>query len=202
MRNTQPKARRYHQRVINKTGMKKALQILVIVWALFGFAGCETNNDRYDYSNQRVLFQVDYENHAWGFQHRGWMVDLCGNVYCFDKPDNWTFCDDKGFITDSAMNVNLNSTNGICGHVDVAELHSMAAMIGPASQGKISEPVTERYDSGATTYQAFVYDSIAHKYQRVVLRQAGDWSCENQSGAGRLLANWLDGLTFNTPLFE
>jgi len=178
--------------------MKKALQVLVVVWALLGLAGCDTNIDQYDYSKQRVLFQVDTVNYAWGFQYRGWMVDSCGNVYCFDKPENWTFCDDKGFITDSAMTINLNSTDGICGHIDLAELHSMAALIGAASKGKISKPINECEDAGVTSYQAYVYDAVSLKYQRVILRQVGDWSSENESAPGKVLADWLDGLTFHT----
>jgi hypothetical protein len=174
--------------------MKMLSKLLGIALLMIVLSHCEKEDTSFDWSKQRILFQYEYVNYAWGFQHQGWLIDSCGKVYCYNIPHNWTFCDNDGFITDSPMNVNVSATDSICKQVDIAELRSMAALIGPASNGKISTPVHEMCDAGGVSSVAFVYDSQNKQYKRVLLRQWGDFSSQNQSDAGRILANWLENV--------
>lgn len=151
----------------------------------------ENNNNRYDMANQKILFHYEYVNHAWGYQHRGWMIDSSGDVYCYNLPKNWHHCDSLGLIDESFLESNLLQTDSVCFTVDKTELGSMLTLIEKASKGEISEPKQEMFDAGTKVYKAYMLNSATNKYESVVIKQTGDYQIENKSQAAQELYNWL-----------
>lgn len=168
-------------------------QILGLVMILTLFNSCGKNNIYPDPEQiqQEVLFQFEFINHAWGYQHRGWLIDSSGNVYCYDSPDNWTHCDNEGFISESAMSQNIQEANSVCLQIERHLLASRFALIEDASKGEISDPVNEMNDAGTSGFYGFVYYPEERIYQRILLKQIGDFRVENNSEEASILYNWL-----------
>jgi hypothetical protein len=60
-----------------------------------------------------------------------------------------------------------------------------------AAAGPFSSLTSRCYDAGTISYSAFIYDSAARGYRKLLLYQAGDWAQKNESDAGIKPTNWL-----------
>lgn len=157
------------------------------------FSNCEeeSNSKQYDLSNQKILFHYEYVNHAWGYQHQGWIIDSAGEVHCYKSPKNWHNCDSIGLIDESLLESNLLQTDSVCFTVEKTELTQMISLIEEASKGEKLEPQQKRYDSGVQVYKAYMLNTVTNKYESVLLKQTGDYLIENNSQAAEELYNWL-----------
>lgn len=164
----------------------------IMVLSMF-FSNCEeeNNNNRYDMTNQKILFHYEYVNHAWGRQHQGWIIDSAGDVHCYKSPKNWHNCDSIGLIDASLLESNLLQTDSVCFTIEKAELAQMISLIEEASRGEKLEPKQMRYDSGVQVYVAYMLNAVTNKYESVLLKQTGDYLIENKSQAAEELYNWL-----------
>ncbi|NOQ24989.1 MAG: hypothetical protein GQ564_06460 [Bacteroidales bacterium] len=157
------------------------------------FSNCEeeSNSKQYDLSNQKILFQYEYSNHAWGYQHHGWMIDSAGDVHCYNLPDNWHNCDSLGLIDESLLESNLLQADSVCFTVDKIKLGSMLLLIEEAAKGEKLDPKQKMYDAGTEVYKAYILNTVTNKYESVILKQTGDYQIENKSQAAEELYNWL-----------
>jgi hypothetical protein len=169
---------------------------------IFFLLSCEKKVDdlKPDFSNQKVLFQVDYINFAWGYQHSGFLIDSSGHVYCYQLPKDWNNCDSNRFLTVSEMDSNLNWTDSICYTINKHELDLKKQLIIEASKGTISEPIHEMYDFGGIEYSGYLLNKKTQKYESILLKQTGDFQIDNSSHAAIDLYNWL--LTINKSVLK
>lgn len=173
--------------------MKIIKQIAGIIMILAFLTGCEKKTDlNRDLVNQRILFQHEYLNNAWGHQQFGWLIDSSGIVYCYKLPEKWIDCDSLGKISDSSMNSNISGATSLCLRLDRTELNGKADMIKKASNGELTKPQHEMFDSGISSYYGFIYDSKNNSYQRILIKQTGDFRIENKTQAAVDLYNWLE----------
>jgi len=141
--------------------------------------------------NQKVLFQFEAANEAWGHYQKGWFIDQEGYVRVYDQPQNWIHPDMYNIISESAMKSNLLSADSICFRIDPKVLSRKLALIKKASEGKLSEPVWAMFDSGALLYFCYTYDYLTSSYQSFLLSQAGDVEIQNTSKEAKELDAWL-----------
>ncbi len=167
----------------------------IMVLSMF-FSNCdeESNNNQYDMANQKILFQYEYVNYAWGYQHQGWIIDSAGDVHCYKSPKNWQQFDSIGLIDASLLESNLLQTDSVCFTVEKTELAQMISLIEEASRGEKLEPQQKRFDSGVQVYTAYMLNTVTNKYESVLLKQTGDYLIENKSQAAEELYNWLYSL--------
>lgn len=144
--------------------------------------------------NQLVIFQFEYMNAAWGYQHFGYMVDSSGNVYTYKLPDKWVFCDSTGTISETNMLSNLNETDSISYKIDKQELHAKLSLIGPALKGSLSAPRHEMCDAGIASYCVYTYDTARKTYKRFLLKQWGDIMIDNNSPAADSICTWMNNI--------
>lgn len=163
---------------------------------VLSFICCEKDNDSPDVKkiNQRIIFQYDYINFAWGYQHNGWFIDSSGNVSCYNLPDNWHFPYSLGYISAAAMDSNLMETDSICYVLDKKELAEKVGLIEEAAKGELSEPMHTGCDMGGRSYTGFIYNSENKTYKEILLKQTGDWSIDNYSQAAVDLSKWLESI--------
>jgi len=182
----------------NLIDMKNSWILTIIGIMLFILTSCEKNNDDIDNlkNNQRIYFQYDYINFAWGYQHVGWLIDSSGNVYCYNKPENWINQDSLGFISSTDMNINITETDSICYTIDKNELNDKISLISKASEGEISEPIHEMYDAGGTEFSGFLYNEDKKTYKKVLLKQIGDFRIDNSSPESIELYEWLVSINY------
>lgn len=141
--------------------------------------------------NQKILFQFEYINFAWGYQHHGWIIDSSGNIHCYNLPDNWYFADPEGYISAAEMDSNLMYTDSICYILDKKELADKFGLIEAAAKGPLSEPKHTACDMGARFFKGFIYNSDEETYKEILLKQKGDFSIDNHSQAAEDLYKWL-----------
>lgn len=175
----------------------------IMVLSMF-FSNCEEedNNKQYDLLNQKILFQYEYINHAWGYQQQGWIIDSAGDVHCYKSPENWHHCDSLGFIDESLLESNLLQTDSVCFTVDKIKLATMLLLIEEASKGEILEPKQMRYDSGSQAYKAYMLNIVTNKYESVLIKETGDFLIENKSQAAEELYNWLNTINIEIRKLE
>lgn len=138
-----------------------------------------------------VLFEYEYVNYAWNYQHNGWIIDSHGMIHSFRQPKDWKYADSAGFISASDMYHNLKQTDSVTGRIDSATLYNKIKLIKPASQGLITEKVNTANDAGSAKLCAFIYDKSKDRYKEVFLAVSGDFTSVNTSKEARELVEWL-----------
>jgi len=166
-----------------------------LILCLVLLIGCEKNKDKVKESwpsaNQVVLFQIEYSNYAWGYQHNIVIIDSSGKVRSLSLPKNWNRPDSAGFISESSMNENLSQLDTGSFYVNKNELLEHFSKIRKISEGVLSKPQNTAFDSGETDYSSFLYDSPNKRYKQVLIKRFGDWSTENSAPEAEDVFNWL-----------
>jgi hypothetical protein len=156
--------------------------------------GCEYQYNPLPGTKQLVLFQAEYINHAWGYNHNGFIIDSSGYVRYYKLPKNWHFADSTGYISKSEMNENILQLDTVSSLVRKSLLLKYFSMMNAASEGKLSKPVNRMADAGVTRYSGYLYNSETGKYLQVLIRQDGDWSIENNSPEANDIYIWLKNI--------
>jgi hypothetical protein len=166
------------------------VKILFLVF-LFLIVGCDKDDDILSETDQTILFQSEYINYAWGYQHKGWIIDSSGNVRRFRMPEQWHFVDSLGLITSQDMNDNIQKTDSIILKIDKATLLNYFEKLKEVSNGKMSEPRQEMFDAGITQFSGYLYQTDSKKFKQVIIRQIGDVAYENKSAEANEIYNWM-----------
>ena len=164
---------------------------IIYIFFIILLSGCEKEYNSLSDIQQEVLFQVDYVNAAWGYQHFGSFIDKTGQVRTYDLPSSWNFPDEDGYISLTDMNENIDQlVDSDCTIEDDVLLKYFNKLV-RAEEGKVTEPTTRGADMGATIYSGFVFDFQRNSYKQVLLRQVGDMYIENTSREAEQIYNWL-----------
>jgi len=174
--------------------MKTKLLSLFFILILMG---CEKRNEYIPDPNQKIFFQLEYANYAWGFQHHGWMIDNTGAVRAFNLPKAWTYIDSQGFISSIDMDKNIEQLDKEFTIIDNESLTKYVAKIYAASEGKITDPQSQMFDAGSSVFSAFIYNSKLGKYKQVMIKQTGDVFIDNESIEANEIYNWMTNIRRN-----
>ncbi len=170
--------------------------LLIAVFLITGFLLCCDNIDsdiELSPFNQKVLFQYEHINHAWGYQHTGLLIDSSGNVYYrYKLPENWINCDSLDIISASDMDKNILGIDSIWLKIDKKELYSKFKLVDKASGGQLSQPVHSAEDAGISVYSGFIFNPMTDSYKKIVLKQVGDFRISNNTIEAEELYRWLE----------
>lgn len=152
-----------------------------------------------DIINQKILFEVEYINYAWGWMYYGRYIDNSGRLYSYsylnlNYEDRWK-PQRKGIYTESELFEKFSHSKEFVKQIDYNELIQMANLIPAASKGKLSDPVSVMWDAGLITYKGYLYNGSKNEYIEVILRVSGDDFIENLSPEAKNLAEWLISVT-------
>jgi len=167
------------------------IKVIFVFISILLLTGCEKEDPFNQQLSQQVLFQIEYVNYAWGYQHSGIIIDSTGNVGYFKFPENWNSPDKLGFITESEMNENLKQLRDINYSVRRDTLLNYFRMVETASKGELTDPYNRMFDAGTTVYSGYLYYPTIKKYKQVLIKQWGDWSIDNQSPEAGEIFRWL-----------
>lgn len=168
--------------------MKVIVQFLTIGILLIG---CEKKNEPASSLDQVVLFQSDYINYAWVYQHQGSLLDRSGNVRGYKLPKIWHFPDAEGYISVSDMNENIEQLDPPSFAIQNDTLKKYFDKLKIAANGILTIPVNVMADAGTWSYSGFIFDSKTRKYRQVLIRQEGDFYIENKSKEAKEIYNWF-----------
>ena len=171
--------------------MKKYLFLVFISIIVIS---CQKESYDNEFEGDVVLFEKEYINYAWGYQHFGWIMDTAGIIKGFDQPGNWNFVDSLGCITGNDMAENLQKSGNTLFSVNTGEVKSFYPKAFESVYGKYTEPKSEMADFGTIVYSAYIYNQENRKFKRIVLYQYGDVSFTNTSEAAKQICSWMKNL--------
>ena len=148
----------------------------------------------------RVIFEVEYENYAWGYQCSGRVVDDEGNVHSYSYDGSGEQCphhDDDLFDETELGQKYAHKKQFLCA-VDVGAMQSEWSVATAASTGTLSSPQSRCADFGDVTYSAYLFDHALGKYKRVTIKQRGDNWRDNTHACSSALVAWFDSSCLGT----
>jgi hypothetical protein len=164
--------------------MKRNLAILSVLLFL---TACEKiiNDD------QTALFEVQYINYAWGYQHSGSIIDASGDIREFHLPLSWNYPDSAGYISVADMEKNLAQLGEKSCTVNKYNLKNFTDKLIGAQKGKLTDPEHQMCDFGSLSYSGYIYEPGNNRYKHVLIRQTGDFYVENKSREASDIYDWL-----------
>jgi hypothetical protein len=141
-----------------------------------------------------LIFQSEYTNYAWGYNHNGWMMGNSGVVKRFQKKAAWVFPDAQGFISEADMMKNLAACDSIIAKVTPGDFSKYASMAMTCADGPLSKAENKMADAGENIWAFYTYDSGSKRYQRVILDMTGDWSQQNLAPNAKEVADFLKNI--------
>ena len=153
--------------------------------------GCvQVNVFVWDDANQ-IVFQSEYTNYAWGYNHNGWMMDKTGQVKRFQKNARWVFADDQGYLSESDMLKNLAACDSVIAQIGSTELSQYASKASTCVNAESTKPQNLMADAGEHLYAFYVFEPDLKRYKRVILQKTGDWSQENLAPNAKSIVDWM-----------
>lgn len=172
--------------------MKKL--VLLISFIAF-LVACNDDPTDPDHFREKFLYSRDHVSNAWGYKHSGVMLENNGDVKKYDKPDNWFFPDDDGYISEEDLLSNYskctpNALSGI--HHDSLELYY--SYIPDFEKNELGESKVVGADMGKFTYYCYRWDDQKQKYKCIVIGIRGDSEQSNKSVYSQKMIDWLEAL--------
>lgn len=171
------------------------IRSLITFFLLFFLTACEITNDLHP----TALFEIQYINYAWGYQHSGSIIDAAGDVREFDHPTAWNYPDSEGYISKAAMDENLAQLGEKSCTVSKYDLAYYSDKLANAQKGRQTTPEHQMCDFGSLSYAGYIYEPGRNRYRYVLIRQTGDFYVENKSREASDIYNWLTRPCDNHP---
>lgn len=170
----------------------------IVLIILSSLGGCEKG---YVVSkSQDILFQYEYTNHAWGYAHSGFLIDVNGNILTYGLPEKWIFPTDDQTLTQKEVIENI----GVCQIADFKippeELRKYTNYIDNIAASKVTSPKNVSADAGTTGYYCYQYSENSLTYKRTVIRIEGDFVCENLNFYSKKIVEWMSNIKNRIPL--
>lgn len=141
---------------------------------------------------QEVLFEVNYSNHAWGHQNKGFFIDKAGKVRTYDNPKDWHEGLAGSPLTTAEMDDNLSKTVLSNHTISSGELSKYVTKSAKVSDSAFTKPVSRGADMGATSLFIYRFDPGTKTYTKVLLQQKGDNDIFNKDPDAEDIAKWLE----------
>lgn len=170
--------------------MKSYLRIIfLIITVIFFFAGCKRN---YAISErQAILFQYDYINYAWGYEHNGFLIDTAGNVLLFNNPEVWNFTDNDFSLSEAQMRENMKSCRNSGRKIQKEELKKYSGYINNIVLSKITALKNVAADAGTSEFICYQFSVNTGMYKGCLIKREGDFTCENLNFFSKKVASWM-----------
>jgi len=188
--------------MLNQIKMNRSATLSVFLVALLAFMGCSKPDCGCDdLSDHPVLFQYDYINHAWGYNHHGFLIEGNGDVHGFLRPSNWVFPDSAGRISKIDLLFNLEQCDTLYTTLDKKELKGFYDQISQLRNGKIEDTGVTMNDAGIGTLSAWYWNETAKQYENVFLVSKGDSNKINTAALVPEIVDWLVKIGEETDRF-
>jgi hypothetical protein len=165
------------------------LKIIFLHFLILFLTGCNKNyviNER-----QKILFQFEYVNYAWGYQHSGFIIDNEGNVLTYENPENWNFQDNNHSLSEIQVSENLSKCRTSGKKILQVELQKYTSYIKNISSSKITAMKNVAADAGSIEYFCYQYYESSGTYKGCLIKMEGDFTCENLNLYAKKVAAWM-----------
>ena len=179
--------------------MKLSDKYIILMFLLtLPITGCKKNITVSD--RQSILFEYEYVNYAWSYQHYGFIIDTEGNVLSYKNPDKWNFPDRELRISENQVAENLSTctTSGI--KIPKTELQKYSNHIKNIAASKVSALKNAADDAGSSEYICYQYSESSGMYKGTIIKMEGDFTCENLNFYSRKVAEWMKDINNSMTL--
>jgi hypothetical protein len=168
------------------------VKILFFLLTLLFISGCKKNNVISE--KQVILFQIEYINYAWGYQHNGIIIDNEGNVLTYKNPQNWNFPDKDFSLTENQVRENLRNCENSNKRIPNDELQKYTNHIKNISSSKVTALKNIAADAGSLEYICYQYSEKTRNYKGYLIKKEGDFTCENLNFFSKRVSAWLKNI--------
>ena len=168
------------------------VNIFFILVASLLITGCKKNVVISE--KQTMLFQVDYVNYAWGYQHNGFIIDNQGNVMTYKNPQIWNFPDKDFKLSESQVIENFKSCLNSGNKIPAAELKKYAGYIKNISLSQVTALKNVAADAGTMQYICYQFSENLRTYKGHLIKEEGDFTCENLNFFSKRVTTWLKNI--------
>ncbi len=175
--------------------MKIQIKIFFFIIPIFLITGCKKNiviNEK-----QAILFQVDYMNYAWGYQHNGFIIDNEGNILTYKNPQNWNYPDNEFNLSESQVRANIGSCLNTGKRIPSEELKKYANYIKNISSSKVTALKNVAADAGSLEYICYRFSEDSGTYKGCLIKMEGDFTCENLNFYSKKVSTWLKNINYS-----
>ena len=169
-----------------KSSLLKA--IIVSLLALL-IVGCKKNYSIND--KQVVLFQYEYLNYAWGYQHNGFIIDNEGNVLTYCNPEHWNFPDNDFILDEKQVAENIDCCTPANIKIPVEELQKYTSYINNIASSKVTALKNVAADAGSSEFICYTFPENTETYKGHLIKMEGDFTCENLNFYSKKITLWM-----------
>jgi hypothetical protein len=168
-------------------------KLILAAIVLVSLTGCKKTSPANE--AQIILFQVEYVNYAWGYQHTGFIIDNTGSVYTYNNPDGWNFPVSDRELGNDEIAENLSKCTLSEYKVPVSELRKYSSYIKNISQSAVSGIKNAGNDMGTLEYTCYLASPVSGQHRGYLIKMEGDFTCENLNFYSKKITSWLDGIS-------
>ena len=173
--------------------MKLSLTKIILISALILIeTGCKKSHVISE--NQQILFHFEYINYAWGYHHKGFIIDNKGNVLTFDNPEDWNFPDKENIISEKQVSENITKCRHSGKIIPSDELQKYTNYIKNLASSKITAMKNVAADAGSYEYFCYQYSESNKTYKSYLIKMEGDFTCENLNFYAKKVAVWMKAI--------
>lgn len=177
----------------------KNIKIFASVIVLFSVAVACKKNTIISHE-QRMLFQLDYVNYAWGYQHNGLIIDVEGNVLTYNNPEKWNFPENDFILSAEHVAENLDKCRKTGIVIPKDELQRFAGYINNIALSKVTAPKNTGADQGSLEFVCYRFMENDLKYKGYLIKMEGDYTCENLNFYSKKVSSWIRDINERLPL--
>ena len=177
-----------------RLGFIRLISILIIA-----FSACGCQKDHLVSAGQDILFQREYINYAWGYQHNGYIIESNGNVLTFNNPLKWNFPDKDKKLTEQQVKENISSCTLTGKKVPKNELQKYINYIDNISFSKVTAVKNVGADMGSLVYYCYQFSENSSTYKASIIKMEGDYECENLNFYSKRVVDWMEDIFLKSP---
>ena len=176
--------------------MKKICTTIITLYFLFQTCSNSTGHDSYP----EFLFEISYENYAWGYQLSGRYIDSDGIVFFYDYSNNeynyWT-PEDRDNPTRIELIEKYSKQNEKLRQISTHDVDYYYQLFSLLPNAKYTDTVHTGCDMGIIQFIAYYYSEENDTYTKRVLKQYGDLSFQDTLYFLQKITSWLDSTLAN-----
>lgn len=164
-------------------------QITFFILMVLLTAGCKKNNIIND--KQAILFQYEYVNYAWGYQHNGFFIDSEGNILKYNNPESWNFPDNDLTLSEIQVAENISRCTPTGKKIPKDELQKYSNYIRNIASSKVTALKNVAADAGSLEFLCYRYSESSGTYKGYLIKREGDFTCENLNFFSKKVTTWM-----------
>jgi hypothetical protein len=165
------------------------LKIFVLTFFILQFTGCKKSY--YISEKQTIIFQYEYINYAWGYQHNGFIIDNEGNILTYSNPEDWNFRDKDLLLTEDQVSENTSKCHLSGRKISPGELKKYSAYIKNIASSEVTAPKNVAADAGTAEFVCYQYSETSKTYKGYIIKTEGDFTRENLNFYSKKVVMWM-----------